>query len=86
MTYNEKVTILLSASRSYASLARAIHTINENIYNEEEFVNDKIILKDVYAKDGSLCHFEITGTPLDLFQIGLRYGGYEEAKRPKLAI
>lgn len=86
MTYNDKVTILLSHSRSYSSLCRAVKTINENIYGEEEFVNDKIILKDVYAKDGSLDHFEITGTPLDLFQVGLRYGGYEEAKREKLAI
>ena len=86
MTYNDKVTILLSSSRSYASLARAIQTINENIYGEDEYANDRIVLKDFYEKDGSLHHFEITGTPLDLFQVGLRYGGYEEAKREKLVI
>ena len=83
MTFNDKVTILIASSRSYASLARAVHTINENLYDQD---SDKIILKDVYTNDGDLHHFEITGSPLDLFQVGLRYGGYEEAKREKLAI
>ena len=39
----------------------------------------------MYAKDGTLTHFEITGAPLDFFQIGLRYGALEEAKRPRQA-
>ena len=84
MTLN-KSTISLSASRSYASLARAVHTINDNLYKDELFAEDRIVLKDFYAKDGSLTHFEITGAPLDLFMVGTRYGAYEEAKRPRLA-
>jgi hypothetical protein len=80
MTFNQ-ATISLSASRSFASLARAVHTINDNLYKDELFAEDRIILKDFYAKDGSLTHFEITGAPLDLFMVGARYGAYEEAKR-----
>lgn len=83
MTFNQ-ATISLSASRSYASLARAVHTINDNLYKDELFAEDRIVLKDFYAKDGSLTHFEITGAPLDLFMVGARYGAYEEAKRPRL--
>jgi hypothetical protein len=84
MTMN-KSTISLSASRSYAALAQAIHTINDNLYKDELFAEDRIVLKDFYAKDGSLTHFEVTGTPLDFFMIGARYGSIEERKRPRLA-
>jgi hypothetical protein len=80
MTLNHS-TISLSASRSYASLARAVHTINDNLYKDELFAEDRIVLKDFYAKDGSLTHFEITGAPLDLFMVGARYGSIEERKR-----
>ena len=88
MNFNSftRVTILLSSSRSYSSLARAVQTINENIYGEEAYADERIEFKDLYNADGSLDRFELTGTPLDLFQVGLRYGGYEEAKREKLAI
>ena len=88
MNFNSftRVTICLSSSRSYSSLSRAVRTINENIYGEEAYANERIEFKDLYNADGSLDHFELTGTPLDLFQVGLRYGGYEEAKREKLAI
>jgi hypothetical protein len=84
MTLNHS-TISLSASRSYASLARAVHTINDNLYKDELFAEDRIVLKDFYTKCGTLTHFEITGAPLDLFMVGARYGAYEEAKRPRLA-
>jgi hypothetical protein len=84
MTMN-KATISLSASRSYAALAQAVHTINNNLYKDELFAEDRIVLKDFYAKDGSLTHFEITASPLDFFMIGTRYGSIEERKRPRLA-
>jgi hypothetical protein len=80
-----KATVHISASRSYASLAKAILTVNENLYGDDLFSEDRIEFKDVYAKDGTLTHFEITASPLDFFQIGLRYGTLEEAKRPRLA-
>ena len=77
---SQRTTLLLSSSRSYASLAKAILTINENLYGNEIFAADRVEFKDVYEKDGSLSHFEIVGTPTDFFQIGLRYGAMEEAK------
>jgi hypothetical protein len=83
MTMN-KATISLSACRSYAALAQAVQTINNNLYKDELFAEDRIVLKDFYAKDGSLTHFEITAAPLDFFMIGARYGSIEERKRPRL--
>ena len=85
MTFN-KATVHISASRSYASLAKAVHTLNDLLYGEDLTNEERIEFQDVYAKDGTLTHFEITAAPLDLFQIGLRYGALEEAKRPRLAI
>ena len=82
---SSKVTVLLASSRSYASLANAVQTVNQNLYGSESLSEDRIEFNDVYAKDGTLTHFEITAAPLDLFQIGLRYGTLEEAKRPRLA-
>ena len=78
---SSKVTVLLASSRSYASLASAVQTVNQNLYGSEIFAADRIIFQDVYAKDGSLDHFEITGAPLDFFQIGIRYGAMEERKK-----
>ena len=34
-------------------------------------------------EDGNMSRFIITGTALDFFQIGLRYGGLEEMARAK---
>jgi hypothetical protein len=81
---SERTTLFISSNRSYASLAKAILTINENLYRNEIFAADRVEFKDVYESDGSLSHFEIVGTPTDFFQIGLRYGAMEEAKREKL--
>lgn len=82
MTLNQ-ATISLSASRSYAALAQAVQTINNNLYKDELFAEDRIVLKDFYTKCGTLTHFEITGSPLDFFMIGARYGAIEERKRPR---
>lgn len=75
---NNRTTILLASSRSYAKLARVIVTLNELLYEEDIFAGDRIEVKDMYDAEGALTHFEITGTPLDFFQIGLRYGRLEE--------
>jgi len=83
MTINQ-ATISLSASRSYAALAQAVQTINNNLYKDELFAEDRIVLKDFYTKCGTLTHFEITASPLDFFMIGARYGAIEERKRPRL--
>lgn len=75
---NNRTTILLASSRSYAKLARVIITLNELLYEADVFAKDRIEIKDIYDSEGELVHFEITGTPLDFFQIGLRYGRLEE--------
>jgi hypothetical protein len=75
---NNRITICLTASRSYAKLAKAVKDMNENIYGNEIFADDRVEFHDAYDADGNLTHFEITGTALDMFQIGLRYGHMEE--------
>lgn len=73
-----RITICLTSSRSYAKLVKAVSDMNKNIYGNEIFAEDRIEFKDIYDKNGNLTHFEITGSPLDMFQIGLRYGHLEE--------
>ena len=75
---NNRTTILLASSRSYAKLARVIVTLNELLYEADVFETDRIEIKDIYDAEGELTHFEITGSPLDFFQIGLRYGRLEQ--------
>jgi hypothetical protein len=77
---SQRTTLLLSSSRSYATLSKAVSILNDNLYGNEIFAADRVEFKDVYESDGSLSHFEIVGTPTDFFQIGLRYGAMEEAK------
>jgi hypothetical protein len=77
---SQRTTLLLSSTRSYATLSKAVSAVNDNLYGNEIFAADRVEFKDVYDKDGSLSHFEIVGTPTDFFQIGLRYGAMEEAK------
>ena len=77
---SQRTTLLLSSSRSYATLSKAVSILNDNLYGNEIFAADRVEFTDVYDSDGSLSHFEIVGTPTDFFQIGLRYGAMEEAK------
>jgi hypothetical protein len=72
------MTICISNNRSYARLAKAVIDMNANLYKDEIFAEDRIEFKPVYDAEYNLVHFEITGTPLDMFQIGLRYGRMEE--------
>ena len=74
---SNRTTIRLASSRSYAKLARVIVTLNELLYEADIFETDRIEIKDIYY-EGELTHFEITGSPLDFFQIGLRYGRLEQ--------
>jgi hypothetical protein len=46
-------------------------------------VNDRIQMDVEKDEDGNMSRFIITGTALDFFQIGLRYGSLEEMKRNK---
>jgi hypothetical protein len=73
-----KVTIRLSNTRSYSKLEQAVNRINETLYSDEMFKDDRIELKPVLGEDKEIIHYEITAEPLNLFQVGLRYGNFEE--------
>jgi hypothetical protein len=80
VSFSERVTIFVSATRSYASLAKAVGIVNTNLYGSDAFEEDRIEFNPVHTPTGDLSHFELTGTPLDFFQIGVRYGEIEEKK------
>jgi hypothetical protein len=73
-----KVTTIISSTRSFARLSKAIKELNDNLYGTELFEDDRIEFKPVFDTEYNLSHFEVTCTPLDMFQIGVRYGRQEE--------
>ena len=73
-----KVTTIISSTRSFARLSKAIKELNENLYSADLFADDRIEFKPVFDADHNLVHFEVSASPLDMFQIGLRYGRMEE--------
>ena len=79
----DRTQLILSSTRDYKFLKTAVQAINENLYKGDLFVNDRIEMEIQHDKDGDFTRYIITGTPLDFFQIGLRYGALEEMKRSK---
>jgi hypothetical protein len=82
----DRPRLILSSVRRLEFLNQAIEQINENLYSNELFKDDRIKLEVELDEDGDVMKYLITGTPLDFFQIGLRYGALEEqatAKRIK---
>lgn len=77
----ERTQLILSSTRDYQFLKTAVNAINENLYKGDLFVNDRIEMEIQHDKDGDFTRYIITGTPLDFFQIGLRYGALEETAR-----
>jgi len=73
-----RITICLTANRSFGRLAKAVEDMNKNLYASDIWADDRVELKPVYDSEYNLMHFEVTGSPLDMFQIGLRYGHMEE--------
>jgi hypothetical protein len=80
---SDRSQLILSSVRNYEFLKKAIDAINENLYKDDLWVNDRIQMDVEQDEDGNMNRFIITGTALDFFQIGLRYGGLEEAARIK---
>jgi hypothetical protein len=78
---SERTQLLLSSARKLEFLKKAIDTINENLYKDDLFVNDRVQLEYELDEDGEVMRYLITGTPLDFFQLGLRYGNLEEQDR-----
>lgn len=75
---SDRTTLILSAGRSYARLAQVIKRLNDSLYDSEDSKEDRIEFNPIMSDKGDLLHFEIKGTPLDFFAIGLRYGASEE--------
>jgi hypothetical protein len=80
---SQRTQLILSSVRNYEFIKKAIDTINENLYSNDLFVNDRIQMDVQYCEDGSMDRFIVTGTALDFFQIGLRYGSLEEKRHAK---
>jgi hypothetical protein len=79
----DRTQLILSSVRNYEFIKKAVDTINENLYSSDLWENDRIQMDVEKDEDGNMSRFIITGTALDFFQIGLRYGSLEEMKRNK---
>jgi membrane protein involved in colicin uptake len=79
----ERTQLILSSVRNYEFIKNAVDQINQNLYSSDLFENDRIQMEVQYSEDGTMDRFIVTGTALDFFQIGLRYGALEEMARAK---
>lgn len=79
----ERTQLILSSVRNYEFIKTAVDQINQNLYSSDLFENDRIQMEVQYGEDGTMDRFIVTGTALDFFQIGLRYGALEEMARAK---
>lgn len=81
--HNERTLLLISSTRDENRLMRAVIAVNENLYEQECLADDRIVMTTVRdAEDNnSIVRYELEGTPLDFFQVGLRYGRAEERDR-----
>ena len=78
-----RFTLLIGRHRDENRLMRAVIELNELLYEEEKFAKERIVLNTVRNSEGEVGCFELTGTPIDFFQIGLKYGKSEEKDRIK---
>lgn len=79
--HNERTTLLLAGTRDENRLMRAIMDVNENLYESEIMADDRIVMTTVRNSNDEILRYELEGTALDFFQIGLRYGKAEERNR-----
>ena len=75
---NDRTILLLAKTRDEDRLMRAVITVNENLYENEIMADERIIMTTVRNANDEIERYEIEGTPLDFFQVGLRYGRAEE--------
>lgn len=83
MRYNERTILLLACTRDENRLMRAVMDVNDNLYEAEIMGDDRIVMNTIRNEDGYILRYELEGTALDFFQIGLRYGKAEERDRIK---
>lgn len=83
MKYNERTILLLASTRDENRLMRAVMDVNENLYESEIMGDERIIMTTVRNSNDEILRYELEGSALDFFQIGLRYGKSEERDRIK---
>ena len=74
----DRTILLLANSRDENRLMRAVITVNENLYENEMMADERIVMNTVRNAYDEIVRYEIEGTPIDFFQVGLRYGRAEE--------
>ena len=78
---NDRTILLLTGTRDENRLMRAVMDVNDNLYENEIMADERIIMTTVRNSNDEILRYEIEGTALDFFQIGLRYGKAEERNR-----
>lgn len=81
MKYNDRTILLLTGTRDENRLMRAVMDVNENLYESEIMADERIIMTTVRNSNDEILRYELEGTALDFFQVGLRYGRAEERNR-----
>ena len=74
----DRTILLLANSRDENRLMRAVITVNGNLYENEMMADERIVMNTVRNAYDEIVRYEIEGTPIDFFQVGLRYGRAEE--------
>lgn len=78
---NDRTILLLTGTRDENRLMRAVMEVNDNLYDSEIMADERVIMTTVRNANDEILRYELEGTPLDFFQIGLRYGKAEERNR-----
>ena len=76
-----RTILLLTGTRDENRLMRAVMDVNDNLYESEIMADDRIVMTTVRNSNDEILRYELEGSPLDFFQIGLRYGKAEERNR-----
>lgn len=79
--HNDRTILLISSTRDENRLMRAVMDVNDNLYENEIMADDRIVMTTVRNADNDILRYELEGTALDFFQVGLRYGRAEERNR-----
>ena len=74
----DRTILLLANSRDENRLMRAVITVNDNLYENEMMADERIVMNTVRNAYDEIVRYEIEGTPIHCFQVGLRYGRAEE--------
>lgn len=79
----ERTQLILSSVRNYEFIKKSVDAINENLYKDELWKDHRIEMEIATLPTGEHAQYIITGSPLDFFQLGLRYGSLEEKRQAR---